>query len=218
LIDKRVPYLQIEPSWFWNNLDDKVYPKQGAQTVASLKAMLPLARREAAAWVKALFEQSFFVCLHDSVVLGLRIACGHVFNKSFRAIMPPERFYLGGAQTVRSYQPDFVPPLGRYDDQGSLKHVPIGGRSMLNINTEVRFPLIGQIGMTVFNDIGVLGQDNFQTLESVDIPGAFVGATGCGLWYKTPVGPLRFDAAFKWAKQYSEQSRYAWFLTLGYAF
>ena len=42
--------------------------------------------------------------------------------------------------------------------------------------------------------------------------------TGFGLYYVTPVGPLRFDFAFKWRDDVPTSRPYAWYLTFGQPF
>src|SRR5207253_11145192 len=53
----------------------------------------------------ALMEQSFFFPL-KSWVVATRIRAGHIFFKDFKNVMPMERFYLGGANSLRSYDTD----------------------------------------------------------------------------------------------------------------
>ena len=147
--------------------------------------------------------------------MALRAKFGHIFKESFSKIMPPERFYLGGANSLRGYLPDRCPPLGKYtDDSGQVHYVPQGGKSMLNMNMELRCPLIKSLTMALFQDVGVLVDD----VKKINQDKSNLSATGVGLRYMTPFGPLRFDVGWKWKKSYPNDSRYSWFLTFGHAF
>jgi len=66
----------------------------------------------------------------------------------------------------------------------------------------------------IFQDLGVLiGPDS-----CIFDPTNVVAATGFGLRYNTPIGPLRFDIGWKWRSRCSDRHAYAWFLSLGHAF
>jgi outer membrane translocation and assembly module TamA len=168
----------------------------------------------AESFVRLTAEQSFFVPLYKMVVAA-RFRLGHIFNKEFERIMPIERFFLGGANSVRGYDTDFVPPLGRYcDGKSKPQVVPQGGRSMVNANIELRFPLVGSLGGVVFQDSGALHD---SSLASIRAPHC-VAASGFGLRYQTPVGPLRFDVGRRWGRRSEDLRRIVWFLGFGSAF
>ncbi|MBN1549764.1 BamA/TamA family outer membrane protein [Candidatus Babeliales bacterium] len=219
LIDIMVPYLFIEPSLVMDALDNTLNPKRGSFTVISLKAMFPV-RDDVSYFVRMLLEQSFFRSI-GPIVAGMRIRMGHIFNQVFSQIMPTERFYLGGAYSLRGYQPDFAPPLGTYCRDGQVEFAPQGGKSMLNINAELRFPVYGNIGGTVFQDAGVLVGDSLEHAHD-----EAVAATGIGIRYDTPIGPFRLDVGLRWRSKVEDLfkvaerdvARTTWFFTLGNAF
>ncbi len=217
LLDVKVPYFLMEPTLFINYLDDQLYPTQGFLTVLSIKGMIPLDRKgQDTLFVKCMAEQSLFVPLpRIPVVLALRLRLGYIVFQQFNNIMPSERFYLGGAFSLRSYQNDLCPPLGAIEN-GSSKpdFVPQGGKAMLNMNFELRFPVYKQLNGVVFQDFGFLDGGYFRDLVKKDL----LAGTGFGLRYNTPIGPIRFDIGFKWSRPTPEVSPLAWFLTLGQAF
>jgi outer membrane protein assembly factor BamA len=214
LLNRSVPYFQIEPTVMIDYLNEKRNPTKGSFTLLSLKGMLPLTHAEWDAYfVKALMEQSFFFPI-KSWVVATRLRAGHIFFKDFKNVMPMERFYLGGANSLRSYDTDFAPPLGYFlDEKGKRQYVPQGGQSMLNLNFELRFPVYKNLGGVVFQDIGTLSSSRFADFKGKDI----LLGTGFGVRITTPVGPLRFDIAWKWARE-PEARSFAWFLTFGQAF
>ena len=171
-------------------------------------------RSGAVTFLKMLAEQSVFIPLWP-FVLGLRVRFGHIFNQKFSTIMPSERFYLGGENSLRSYEIDQAPPLGIFiEPDGKRRLVPQGGKSMFNGNIELRFPLYKNFGATIFQDFGILSDTKMSDVKSQSL----LTATGFGLRYNTPIGPLRFDIGFKWHKCDLEESFFAWFLTFGNAF
>lgn len=213
LIEQRVPYFFVEPTVFIDYLDDKVNPTSGSLTVVTLKNMFST-QKGGVNFLRLQCEQSFFIPISKSV-LAIRGRFGNIFNQELRYIMPPERFFLGGANTLRAYCPDLAPPLGMIvEGDGARKLVPQGGRVMINGNMEWRFPIYKAIWGTLFQDVGALLEDSFAQVEG----NRFLAATGFGIRCNTPIGPVRFDIGWKWKKDEQEDSWYAWFLTLGNAF
>lgn len=215
LLDKNIPYLLIEPTLLLDYSDNRLDPTQGSFTLFSLKSMVPIDRFLSQAYfVKFLIEQSLFTSIR-SVVCAVRVRIGHIFNDHLKNIVPIERFYLGGANSIRSYETDRCPPLGVFvDSKGCRQYVPRGGKTLANINLEVRFPVYKNIRGVVFQDAGMLSGNFFRRNEEY----AILAGTGFGVRYGTPVGPIRIDIAWKWKRSHPNELPYAWFMTLGHAF
>lgn len=146
---------------------------------------------------------------------ALHIRVGHIFFQAFENIMPFERFYLGGAHSIRAYEADLCPPICRFTDgEGNCYVVPQGGKTVVQVNAELRFPIWNDIGGVVFQDIGTLIG---QPTRKFDFS-SLLAATGFGLRYNTPIGSLRFDIGWKWRLSHPSDHSYAWFLSLGQAF
>jgi len=217
MIDKTIPYLFIEPTILIDKLDSAVHTRKGSSTFCSLKLMVPEMNRSTT--IKMMLDQSFFWPIYKNIIGCIRMRWGHIFRQKFEEIMPIERFFLGGPYSVRGYSKDTVPPLGLSciidPTTGKTKkeHTIQGGSSMINGNIELRFPLYKSIGGVIFQDIGVLSQSGFSGFT-----GRWYPTSGCGLRYKTPIGPLRFDMGWKWKKHFCDEPSFAWYLTLGQAF
>lgn len=216
LLNKNIPYFFVEPTIILDYLDQKLNPTYGSFTLFSFKGMVPL--REPGCLnpyiFKCLLEQSFYVPFH-SVVFAARLRAGYIFGQDIRQIMLNERFYLGGAHSIRSYYTDGTPPLGCFEDNCGKKHfVPQGGKAMVNASFEARIPIYAGLKGVIFQDFGALSHTNFSDVK----PRGILAGTGVGLLYNTPIGPLRFDIGWKWSCPEPFDHSYAWFLSLGQVF
>lgn len=220
LLNRYMRYIFIEPNLIVDHLDDKINTTRGTFSFASCKLMLPTQIADYS--VRLTVEQATFYPVCEEVVIAARARFGHIFRRRFEGIMPIERFFLGGPNSVRGYEKDSVPPIGTsiftrlVDGQPTTttSYTIQGGSSMFNANLEVRFPLIKKrLQGVVFQDLGALSQSNLTGFSENWYP-----ASGFGLRLKTPVGPLRFDLGWKWKKRFVNDSNYAWYLTLGEAF
>ena len=216
LLDKNIPFFLVQPTVLIYYLDSTVNPTKGSFSVLSLKGMFPMAKLEPSNFfIRILAEQAFFIPLWP-FVCAIRFRVGHIFHQKFSTIIPIERFYLGGANSIRSYETDQCPPLGVVEDPCKDKclYVPQGGRSLANLNLELRFPIYQQFGGVIFGDLGALSANRLTDIKADDL----LSGIGVGLRYNTPIGPLRFDIAWRVHKRDGVGSPYAWFLSFGNAF
>ena len=98
-------------------------------------------------------------------------------------LVPSERFFAGGATTVRGYREDDLGPRSAIGDNEAG-----GGRAMLILNAEVRLPIYRWLRGVGFVDVGnvypVVGDISFTDLQA---------GVGAGLRFDTPVGVIRLD-------------------------
>lgn len=213
LVNKDIPYFLIEPTITINRLVNQLNPTSGFLGIFSAKLLIPVPTENISTFFARFFiDQSIFIPIH-SIILALRARAGHIFAVNFKNIIPAERFYLGGANSIRSYETDMCPPLGIVPGDMLRFLVPQGARSMIMANVELRIPAKQWLWLSIFQDIGALSNNRFA-----DIKAGWVAGTGAGIRFITPIGPLRFDIAYKWAGCRQGQSRYCWFLSFGNAF
>lgn len=129
--------------------------------------------------------------LFENWTLASRIRGGTIIGINRLTRIPPiERFYLGGASSVRGYPEQLLGPVS-YDGEGNA--VALGGRYMILGNLELRIPLFWLFYGTIFMDGGnvwrVVANINFLTLKA---------SSGAGLALMTPLGAIRFDYGVKW--------------------
>jgi len=121
----------------------------------------------------------------SSLAFGSRAGIIHSLtaNGSDEATAIPidERFFNGGADTVRSFGER---ELGPHDNHGH----PVGGEFFTVFNVEYTFPILGELQGAVFVDAGNL----LPTSEDIGLTDMRY-AIGTGLRYKLPVGPIRLD-------------------------
>ncbi len=115
-------------------------------------------------------------------LLATRLRFGYMEGLSLKDRVPTfDRFYMGGASTVRGYKEN---TMGPKDESGD----PTGGKVMLLGNLEYRRALFWKFGYALFVDAGNIW---FRT-KHVNIKDIKL-TSGIGIQFFTPVGPLRLD-------------------------
>ena len=114
------------------------------------------------------------------------------------------RFDAGGSRSVRGYGED---ELSAEEFLG----VPIGGKQMLVLNEEVRFPIWWWFKGAAFVDAG----NTFADWQALRAGGLKVGA-GWGLRLATPLALIRFDVGYPVNNGPEHRPRY--YFSIGQAF
>jgi outer membrane protein insertion porin family len=126
-----------------------------------------------------------------------------------------ERFFAGGDTSIRGFALDQVGASNVLDQNG----VSNGGNGLVIVNAEVRFPIWRQksLGGAVFVDTGNV----FAKVSDMNL-GELRSGAGFGIRWKSPVGPLRLDFAWKLNPivfgNGTHENRFAWYITIGQAF
>jgi outer membrane protein insertion porin family len=98
------------------------------------------------------------------------------------------RYFLGGSSTLRGWGRFEVSPL-------TADGLPVGGRALLQLSSELRFPLRGSLSGVVFMDAGNVWADP-SDLRVDDLR----TAAGPGLRWTTPFGVVRADLGVQLAR------------------
>ncbi|HOW42260.1 MAG TPA: outer membrane protein assembly factor BamA [Candidatus Omnitrophota bacterium] len=93
-----------------------------------------------------------------------------------------ERFFAGGAYTVRGYRERKVGPVD------SVSGDPLGGEALLVGNIEYLYPVVNFMKLALFYDVG-----NVWSRSSDLGSGGFKSSYGFGMRLKTPIGPVMLD-------------------------
>lgn len=116
-----------------------------------------------------------------------------------------ERFFLGGRDSVRGYTQDSLGPI-------AADGTPIGGNAFFAANLELRQALTRSFSIVPFLDAGNVWP-TIGRIRALDIR----FATGLGVRFKTPVGPLRLDYGIKLSRREGESKTKIDF-SIGHAF
>jgi outer membrane protein insertion porin family len=167
------------------------------------------------AFDRVLAEAAWYRPLRPGWVGAARLRAGAVRagevtagGSTFRFIPPSERFYAGGATSVRGfsrnamgpivYVADFVPadPMAFPDSVIGLRSSPLGSSAVALANVELRTPapfLPQRLGFAIFVDAGELWQ---ETPTGQFIPSGVRITPGAGIRMATPLGPMRLDIGY----------------------
>jgi outer membrane protein insertion porin family len=117
------------------------------------------------------------------LVFATRAQLGVEFSSD--TLLFSERFFLGGATTVRGYGEN---TLGPFDE---ILREPAGGDGLLLFNAEARFPVRGWVQGVAFVDAGNV----FIGKRDLSVTDLKVGY-GIGLRLASPFAMFRADVAF----------------------
>jgi outer membrane protein insertion porin family len=186
-IDRRLqPYSAalISLSMVWDKRDDTLNPERGYFFSVQGEWGYPVFGMESD-YVKSFVKVQAFRNVLSWLNFGLtaRLGVGSGLKK------PAERFFAGGSNSFRGEEFDRLGPL----DPETLK--PVGGEAVFILNGETKFTLIPSwkaFSLVAFFDLGNVTErlDDFR-------PFRLEGAAGGGIKYRTPLGPVRLEIAWK---------------------
>ena len=144
------------------------------------------------------------------VMASLRLGLARPTAHSAEDLPLSERFFGGGAFTVRGVEPDMLGPLGVVTSTNSQTQattsqtIPLGGQALAVINLEYRFPLFGW--QSVWGEVFVDSGQIYRSLSAVRDPTTntppfppFRITPGVGLIFKLGF-PLKVEYAGDWKR------------------
>lgn len=128
-----------------------------------------------------------------------------VISESERRLPISERFFSGGATTLRGFRFETAGPQGILERMGSRPDpndpkktlfdlptlVPLGGDALTIFNLELRYPLTRRIRLIPFYDAGNV----FYRVRDINWA-KMTNTVGLGLHFNTPLGPIGVDYGF----------------------
>src|SRR6266446_10663584 len=195
--DRRVRLSTLSATWIRDTRDKPLDASRGFFQTLDL-GITPKALGSSANFVRFLGQSSYYkpfgpTVWANRITLGLTKAFGNSF------VPTSESFFSGGETTLRGFPINgagpqrTVPACSNPADPSTCVNlqVPIGGRQLFILNTELRFPLgIKEgLGAAVFYD----GGNVYRAINISHFVQDYTNTIGVGLRYKTPVGPIRFD-------------------------
>ena len=133
-------------------------------------------------FVKCTTTGSVYIPLYFNHILRLGAQAGVVNQYGDNERVPIfDRFFLGGATTIRGFDYRAIGPRDENDE-------PIGGNTMGMAIAEYTFPLITRVRGACFFDIGGVfpeaGEFHFDQLDA---------SVGVGVRLRLPIGPIQVD-------------------------
>jgi outer membrane protein insertion porin family/translocation and assembly module TamA len=164
---------------------DPYYPTSGSQ-LSFVQEQATLGLLSGIQYSRSVVEGRLYRGLFSDVVLALRLRLGLVLPTEETAEIPIfKRFFAGGTNRVRGYG---FQSLGTLDARGK----PEGGVSLTEGSFELRFPVYKKLSGVTFVDFGQVSLKEFHY-----DPADLLYTAGVGARYRTVVGPVRLDWAYK---------------------
>jgi outer membrane protein assembly factor BamA len=170
-----------------------------------------------------LFGQYAYYKEFHSIVFAnsLRLGLAKPYAGSF--VPTSQLYFSGGGTSLRGFPIDeagpqrLVPFCNVLQGQTGCVNVtvPVGGKELFILNSEVRFPLkiMKNLGGVVFYD----GGNVYSAASFSNFANNYTNTIGIGLRYSTPIGPVRIDLGHN-LNPVPGISATQYFITLGQAF
>jgi outer membrane protein insertion porin family len=197
--------------------DDPLDPRRGH--FLSIDSQLSHAAFGGRSFSKSFVQASAFQPLRGRFLLAVGARLGATWTFRGQALDAPDRFYAGGDYSMRGFDTDAV--------------APNGGLALALGSIELRCALGRGLSLAAFSDTGGVGgvypteaetQADCSKSSNDCYPNAprfsrhdTRASAGVGLRYRTPVGPIRVDWAFKLDPRPGEP-RNRLHVTVGHAF
>ena len=220
--DQRVKLSSVSAEYIRDTRDNPLDAHHGQFESLSL-AVSPTIFGSSANFVKFLAQASFYRPLRPWLTWAnnFRVGLAPPFAKS---VVPlSERFFSGGASTLRGFAIDGAGPqrpvqvCSNPADASTCTFisVPVGGQMLAIFNSEARFPIPLKKNLG-----GVLFYDGGNVYNNINLPqfaNSYTNTVGAGIRYNTKVGPVRFDIARRLTAIPGVKAT-QYFVTLGQAF
>jgi outer membrane protein insertion porin family len=198
LPEDRNVHLSTLSGTFLRDTRDKPLDAHRGRFATLTVGITPTSLGSSANFAKLLGQFAFYRPFHSIVFANnLHFGFAKSFNNSF--VPTNELFFSGGGNSLRGFPIDqagpqrVVPFCNVLQDQSGCVNVtvPVGGRQLFILNSEVRFPLKlnKALGGVLFYD----GGNVYNAINLRDFADNYTNTVGLGLRYSTPVGPVRID-------------------------
>jgi outer membrane protein insertion porin family len=150
-------------------------------------------------FIKSVADSAWYFPLFWDTVFMTRGRIGYAYSLNNLPIPTGEKFFVGGAGSVRGYRYGTVGPMEIAPD-GSV--IRVGGDKELIFNFEYSFPIVpaARLKGLLFYDMGKGFSDSEQYSFS-----QLRRSYGWGFWWLSPMGPLRFEWGYIINQQPTDQ-------------
>jgi outer membrane protein insertion porin family len=195
--DRNIHLSTLSATLIRDTRDKPLDAHHGVYTTVDL-AITPVALGSSASFARLFGQYAFYEPFH-SIVFANSVRLGLV--KAFAGSFVPtsQLYFSGGGTSLRGFPinqagpQSLVPFCNVLTGQSGCVNVtvPLGGRQLFILNSELRFPLgiMKALGGVLFYDGGnVYSAINFNNFVT-----NYTNTVGIGLRYSTPIGPIRID-------------------------
>ena len=203
LYDQRSIFV-VTPILIYNSTDSFSRPKKGMRIRFSTDISHGL-EKDLDDFFKYNIETRYYFTPIDQVTIALRGKYTHIELYGSNTTVPEDQLlFLGGTSTVRGFEENRLKTNADND--------PIGGRTAILGNIEVRYDLGFNLELITFFDTGCVKDSKGDAgLNS------FRSAVGVGIGYITPIGPLEIMYGWKLDKE-EQESAGCFNFSIGYTF
>jgi len=195
--DRNVRLSTVSGTLIRDTRDKPLDAHRGIYATTDLR-LTPVAFGSSATFAKLFTQYAFYKPVHSVVFANsIRLGMAKAFSGSF--VPTSQLFFSGGGTSLRGFPIDEAGPqrIVPFCDvltgnTGCVNvTVPVGGRQLFILNSEVRFPLgiMKNLGGVVFYD----GGNVYSAINLRSFVDNYSNTIGIGLRYSTPVGPIRID-------------------------
>jgi len=197
----------------FDGTDNVLNPSSGARHVFGIVHSSPAVASDSLIdFNRAQGEVAFYYPIGQTGVFSWRLQAGLLFAKEFlvadsvvQFVPSDQRFYAGGANSVRGYSQNELGPVVYVQEIavaasgdttfGATRVAPTGGNTLVVANAELRVksPIYPErTHIAFFVDAGQVWERGQGTAEAT----GFRVTPGMGIRLATPVGPMRLDVAW----------------------
>ena len=203
---QRVAMVDID--WSLARLDDPWLPTSGYHLELGL-GVADRALGSSRDFIEVRGRLGGLVSFDDVGKWGLAGLIGYTSRKTLdgdETLPIAERIFLGGANSVRSFERDLLGP--------GPSGEPTGGLTSAFAQVELRIPVYDNLRAALFYDVGTVSEKSWE----IDADNGVGHGVGFGIRYHLPVGPLRLDMAYNPGDKLAANSRYAVQFAVGFTF
>jgi outer membrane protein insertion porin family len=177
----------------YSNINNVLLPTKGLQTKLTGKVAGGILQGEND-FYKLILNNNIYLPVYRDVAFRIKSEFAHAKEYDASEDLPIfERFFGGGAETIRGYEERSIGPKDENDEA-------IGGNTRIVLTTELIIPITKQVRLVTFFDAG----DVYASEDDIDVA-SFKKSVGLGARFYVPMlGLLRFDWGYKLEKESGE--------------
>lgn len=180
------PQTEISIQSRYDNRDSFIYPTKGWNILLHGGYVLGTDSLTTTEYFRVDASVNGYARLARNLVIAGRLEAGQFFDR--KSIDSRFLYQLGSESTIRGWRKSLGNLYEIINSDASIDTI-YAGKAKLMGNIELRTDLIWNFGINAFFDIGML-DDDFSEISNWN---KYYVNTGLGIYYKTPIGPIRIE-------------------------